>query len=61
MPRPKPKLIVHAGETGQRVQVKYLIGDEVAAFDLARRALPALLALAEATRTPATPEAELRA
>ena len=50
MPRPKPRLLIRAGEASQKVEVRYLAGDEQAAFDLVRRSLPALQELARATR-----------
>lgn len=53
MPKSAPRILVEAGAGGQKVRIRYVAGDEAAAFDLARRALPALQELALATRTTA--------
>lgn len=50
MATPSPRILVEAGAKGQKVRIRYVAGDEAAAFDLARRALPALQELARATR-----------
>jgi hypothetical protein len=50
MATPSPRILVEAGAGGQKVRIRYVSGDEAAAFDLARRALPALQELARATR-----------
>jgi hypothetical protein len=51
MARSAPKIIVETQAGDQRIRIRYLAGDEAAAFDLARRALPALQELARATRS----------
>jgi hypothetical protein len=57
MPKPAPRILVESGAKGQKVRIQFAAGDEAAAFDLARRALPALQELAKATAgTPLSPQ-----